>query len=237
MPTIIKAGHTGPILKHLTTVDLADHLAEADAVLERARRQASRIASDARRDAERGREEAGKRGYEAGYKQGYEEGTAAGREAAFSESVERFNRQQADIVAAMQQAVEQYTGMKEKIRIAAERDMVDFAVRMASRLTYEIGRLHREAAIESVARALRLVGSKTDLTIRVHPDDAEAIRAFAPSVLEQVELAGSVEIVEDNSFSPGGCRVSSASTDLDATLETQVGEMVALLLGDGGEDA
>lgn len=237
MSTVIKAGQAGPILKQLSTVDLADHLAEADAVVEQAKRQASQIVSKAEREMEFALKETTKVGYETAYARGYEQGAASGHEAAYQESVERFNRKHADITAAMQQAVEEFEAMKEEIRIAAERDVHEFAVQVASKLTFAIGRLYRESAVENVARALRLVGSKTDLTVRVHPDDAESIRTFAQSVLQQVEAAKSVNVVEDDSLSPGGCKVSSERTDIDAALATQVDEMVALLLGGKTDDA
>jgi flagellar assembly protein FliH len=236
MSTVIKAGQAGPILRQLSTVDLADHLAKADAVVEQAKRQASQIVAKAKRDAELALEEARKAGYEAGYAQGYEQGVASGHETAYSESIESFNKKHGDIVAVMQHAVEDFEAMKDEIRIAAERDVLDFAVQVASRLTFAIGRLHRESAVENVGRALRLVGSKTDLTVRIHPEDAESVRTFAQSVLQQMDAARSVNVVEDDSLSPGGCKVSSDRTDVDATLTTQVSEMVALLLGGKATD-
>ena len=41
-----------------------------------------------------------------------------------------------------------------------------------------------------------------------------------------------VNLVADDSIAPGGCQVQSAQAEVDASLETQVDEMVALLLGD-----
>jgi flagellar assembly protein FliH len=231
MSTVIKAGQAGPVLKHLSTVDLADHLEEADVLVERARRHASQIAAKAGQDAERALQEANKTGYDAGYALGYSEGTAAGHQAAYEESIERFNKEHANIVAAMERAVAGFDALKEEIRIAAERDVLEFAVRVVSKLTFAIGRLHRESATENLSRTLRLVGSRTDLTIRVHPHDAESIKTFAQSVLQRVDATPSVNIVEDDSLSPGGCVVCNERTEIDATLETQVDEMVTLLLG------
>ena len=237
MSSVIKAGQAGPILRQLSTVDLADHLAKADAVVEQAKRQASQIVAKAKRDAELALEEARKRGYEAGYAQGNEQGIASGHEAAYKESIERFNKKHGDIVAVMQHSVEKFEAMKEEIRIAAERDVLEFAVQIASRLTFAIGRLHRESVVENLSRSLRLVGSKTDLTVRVHPEDAESVRTFAQSVLQQMDAARTVNVVEDESLSPGGCKVLSERTDVDATLTAQVSEMVALLLGGKANDA
>lgn len=237
MSTVIKAGTAGPILRQLSTVDLADHLAEANAVVEQARQCARQVIGEATQTAERALEDAKKGGYEAGYAQGHQEGVAAGHQAAYEESIARFEKQHANIVAAIQRAVDEFDGMKEEIRIAAERDVLEFAAHVARKLTFAIGRVHRGSAAANLERSLRLLGSKTDLTVRVHPEDAESMRTFARTVLEQAAAARSVNVVEDDSLSPGGCKVSNERTDVDATLETQVDEMVALLLGEETGDA
>lgn len=237
MPTVIKAKETGPILKRLSTVDLADHLAEARAVVEEARRRAAQITADARIQAEHKLEGARKTGYDSGYERGHAEGTEAGHQAAHDESIQRFDQQHADIVAAMRGAVTQIDAVKEDLMIAAERDVLDFAVSLATRLTFEIGRSHCESVVENLKRALRLVASKTDLTIRVHPDDLAAMETFAAGSLEQVDASRVVNIVVDDSVSRGGCKVESDRTRVDATLETQVDEMVSLLVGRGASDA
>jgi flagellar biosynthesis/type III secretory pathway protein FliH len=126
--------------------------------------------------------------------------------------------------------------MKDNLRMAAERDLIDFAVSVAAKLTYAIGRRHREAAQENLRRSLPLVESPTNLTVRVNPDDMQSIEVFADSVLKQFDASRAVAVVPDDNIAPGGCRVLAGQTELDATLETQVAEMVALLADAGGEN-
>lgn len=237
MPTVIKAKETGPILKRLSTVDLADHLAEARAVVEEAKRRAEQIKADAKVQAGQVLEEARKAGYDSGYKCGHVDGTEAGHRAAHDESIQQFNQEHADIVADMGRVVAHIDSVKEDLAIAAEKDVLDFAVLLATKLTFEIGRSHHESVVENLERALRLVGSKTDLTIRVHSGDLAAMETFAASVLKQVDAARAVNIVADDSVGRGGCLVESDRTCVDATLETQVNEMVSLLVGKGARDA
>ena len=102
---------------------------------------------------------------------------------------------------------------------------------IASKLTFDIGRSHREAAVENLKRALQLVSSKTDVTIRVHPDDIASMKTFSASTLEQMHASRAVKIIPDESFAPGGCVLESIKTIVDAKLETQIEEIVSLLLG------
>ena len=91
--------------------------------------------------------------------------------------------------------------------------------------------------LENLERALRLVGSRTNLTVRVHPDDIASVKKFAGSALAHVEASQAVKIVADDTMAPGGCRVESDRATIDATLETQVGELVSLLLGGNTNNA
>ena len=239
MGTVIKFGEATRVLDRLTTVDLADHLAEARAVLERARAQAKQIVDDARKEELRLRQEAERRGTEVGsakgYEKGYADGESAGRElgqrTARDDAMRRYDEQCAGLVANFQRLVVDFDQRKEELLVSTERSLLEFSVRLASKLTFAIGTLHREAAVANVDRAVRLVGLGTDLTVRVHPDDLAAIDAFAKSVLEHTEKSRAVKIVADTSFAPGGCRLQTDVVEVDATLETQVNEIVDILLG------
>ncbi len=237
MPTVIKACETGPLLRRLSNVDLADHLAEARSVIADAERRASRIVAGAEAEAAKALAAARQGGYEAGHRSGYTEGVEAGHQAAHKESIQRFEQQQDHLVAGMQAAIESIDEIKEGLRIAAEKDLLEFAVQVATKLTFAIGKMHRESAVENLERAIRLVGAQTDLTIRVHPDDLAAMDMFARDVLKQVNASRAVDLVADESLAPGGCLVDSGCTRIDATLETQVAEIVSLLLGGKAGDA
>ena len=110
MSTVIKVGTTGPILRRLSTVDLADHLAEAEAVMAEAQRRASQIAATANRDAERLRTTARQMGHREGFDKGYKEGTDRGREAAWDAATCKFDAQHGDIVVAMEKATAEGLG-------------------------------------------------------------------------------------------------------------------------------
>lgn len=232
MSTVIKAGQAGPVLQRLSTVDLADHLSEARAVIVDAENQAVQIIARAKRDAERTGANAYETGYQAGYEKGCSEGTAAGHQAGLEESVERFNDQQSTLVSAMERFVAEFDAIKQDLAVAAEQDLLEFAISAARRLTFAIGALHRESALENLRRALRLVGAKTNLTVRVHPDDIASMETFAESVFQKMQTSGVMNLVADGTMAPGGCKVEDAETEVDASLETQVNEMVSLLLGD-----
>jgi flagellar biosynthesis/type III secretory pathway protein FliH len=56
------------------------------------------------------------------------------------------------------------------------------------------------------------------------------MKMFAAASLEQIKSTRVIDLVVDDSLAPGGCRVTTGRTQVDATLETQVDEIVSLLL-------
>lgn len=232
MSTVIKAGQAGKLLTRPRTFDLNDHVREASGTLEAARRQAEEIIAGAEHEAIDIRARVEKAGFAEGLRSGRAEGERTGRETAHAEAVAQFAKEQTTLMAAMRTAVSHLDATKEDIAIEAERNLLDFAVEVASRLTFAIGRLHREAVIANLRKAIDLVGRATDLTIRVHPEDLKTLRDFAESTLQQLNASRSVDLVADESIAPGGCCVETTRTRIDARLETQVDEMLLLLLGE-----
>lgn len=229
MSTILKAGASGAVLKRLATVDLADHLREANGVIDDARRRAASHIARARQQAKLTTGAIHQKAHEEGFRKGLEEGASIGRREAFDQATEAFHREHAHLVSDLQRAIAQFDGLKDELRLAAQRDLLNFAVLLARKLTFAIGSLHHDAAVENVKRAIDCVGRATDLTIRIHPADRVTVESFASSVLTQTSTA--VRIQADDSIAPGGCVVLNDRTEVDARLETQVDEIVALLLG------
>jgi len=237
MSTVIKAGQAGLVRGRLSTVDLADHLAEAKAIIEDAKQQAAQLKARAREEARRVLEEARQGGFSEGEHRGYEDGFSKGRGDAYIEAAERFDREHTTLAADFTRVITHIERTKEDIRVAAERDVLDFAVAIATKLTFEIGALHREAVQENLRRALELVDDKSDLKIRVHPDDLTAMETFARMALATAGASSAFEVVSDESVAPGGCVVQGRGTLVDASLETQTAQIAALLLGRGGGHA
>lgn len=231
MSTVIKVGFAGPVLKRLTTVDLADHLAEADSVIDEAKSRGERIVAEASAKADGIRGKAHNEGFEEGYKRGVEEGRQAGHDKAFKETQLTFAKEHERIVADMCHAATQLSEMKEDVRLAAEQDLLSFAVRLASKLTFAIGTLHHESVQQNLKRSLTLIASKTNVVVRVHPDDLSGLQTFAANMLDLIDSAEGVRIVADETISAGGCLVEAERTSVDATLESQINEMVSLLTG------
>lgn len=217
--------------RRLGKVEFADHLRESVVVMERARADAARIIADAE---ERGRalaKAAEDRGTADGYSKGYARGLVTGKEEALAEGRKEFLERHASLAEAFRAALAAIDQSKLQMELEAGKNLLDFAVSVASQLTFAIGDVHREAACENLRRALSLVTDKTDVTVRCNPKDLESLGVFAESILQSTRSGRRVHLVEDGSVQPGGCVLRSGKSEIDASLETQVREMVSIFLG------
>ncbi len=231
MPSVIKAGKAENYKRQLAPIRLTDHVAEARKTIEAATRQAEQTLAQAMQEKERVFEEARQSGYKKGQEEGYTEGKDAGYKDAFEESQKVFQKEHSNIVSNLQRLITQMESDREDLQIASERHLLGFAVSLAKKLTFEIGIEYRESAIENLQRAIKIIGSKTKLKVRMHPDDIESMKKFSESLVQQFGDSMVCTVTADESMAPGGCRVANDLTEVDATLDTQVDEMVGLLLG------
>jgi len=103
---------------------------------------------------------------------------------------------------------------------------VEVARRIVGReLTTDPGLVTRtvEAALEQMMAA-------SQITVRVHPLDAQVLRATLSEIVRAPDQAEALEIVPDGSIEAGGCVVESDRGIVDARLRTQFEEMQTRLL-------
>jgi flagellar assembly protein FliH len=231
MSTVIKAGQpTIKPMRRLETIDLADHVVEAGKIISAARREATRLLTDANAAAGRIRKDAEQRGYQEGRARGESEGQVAGREQALREASDRFAAEQADLSKAMRSIVDELEALKRDLLIEAQRDVLMFAVHVARKVAKRAVAVDPHVAVENLKESLRLVGRKTDLVVHIHPSDGEAMRRFAHDVAGEVGNKQHLRIIENESIAPGGCRIATDTTEVDATVDTQIDQIAALVL-------
>jgi len=216
----------------LRTFQLNDVMKEAAAQLESTRNEAARILQDAKDQAaviER-------RAHEAGHKEGFEKGVVEGREAgrveAFESARQEFAQKQQSLIQACTQLMAGIEADRVAWCAAARHDLIDLALVIARRVVHHVGEHHREVVLANLEEAVRIVGARSDVFIAVHPDDAEAARSFAESLVDLQEHWEHVRVVAEPEVSPGGCRIHWGTGAIDATLETQLDRISAELRGD-----
>lgn len=147
-------------------------------------------------DIERIHEEAHKEGYAAGY----DEGTARGRVEAL---------QLHTLVESMD------TALKQIDQDVAE-EVVALAIEVARQMVIRTMKEHPGMVVDVVREALQHLPQGKAM-IHLNPDDAVLVREYLGEQLAHNEH----RIVEDDLVDRGGCRVESAGSVVDATVQTR----------------
>lgn len=164
-----------------------------------------------------------------GYRDGYQNGQdAAARyvDAAVADhrsASERFARASAVLEAAADEL-----RRRDGVGIAdLEREAIELAVELAVEIVGRELAVTDEPVLDALQRAARLVPDRGEPTLRVHPDDASAVRDLVAA--EPVTWTASARVVADGSIERGGCVVDVGACRIDAQIGTAIERLRAAL--------
>jgi flagellar biosynthesis/type III secretory pathway protein FliH len=211
---------------------LDDVAAEAKRTVLAARRQAERILARAREQADAVEQDAARSGYARGLEHGRQAGREAGRREA-AEAARRSLREQADALADLVRKIS--TALASAWRPPAARDALALAVELAEKIVGRVSVSDVAAAEANLAKALELSCRARRLTVRVNPAQLSALREACGELAGRLGADGPVTLVADERIAPGGVEVTTPSGRVDATIRTQMDNVVqAVLGGEGG---
>jgi flagellar assembly protein FliH len=121
---------------------------------------------------------------------------------------------------------------REELYREVEPDVVRLAIEVARRIVAEVAERDKELAQRLVAEALRRVHARDRVTVRVHPDDLEPVRAQRERWLRMLEGVEHLEILEDRRVPAGGALATTLHGSVDARWTTQLDEIERALLGE-----
>lgn len=232
---IIKAGEARLLSHGLRSLDLRDIAKQAEAMLDRARVEAAAIIETARREAEAERELVRQTAHRRGHEEGLAQGRQAGEAQALAEAREQFAEQQAGPVAELQMLLATFGEQRERMYLAARRDVIVLAMAIARRVVGGLADLDgtsNAAAVQACAEALELLGGVTEATILVHPADWQAVSTFAGQLGEQMQITGAVQVLKDETVGRAGVIVRTADCVIDGRAAARVERIADELITD-----
>jgi len=154
------------------------------------------------------------------YKEAFEQGLAEGREAGR---------------AQVRTQVEQLAGMFydlakpfEELDAEVERELLTLAMALARQIVRRELKADPTQIIGIIREAIAaLPVAARDVRVHLHPEDAAVVREnLAPTESERAW-----GIVEDPVMARGGCQITTATSRIDARLETRLGAILSELMG------
>ena len=162
-------------------------------------------------------EELQKAAYEEAFAKGHAEGLAAG-----ADEVRKRGERYDELLRAL---CEPFDNLDESI----EKQLVELSTTLVRQLFRREIRLDPTHIIGVVREAIqKLPIASRNVQVHLHPDDAALVReSLAPAEGEPAWT-----IVEDPLIACGGCKVTTESSQIDATTEARLNAVISAALGD-----
>lgn len=149
-----------------------------------------------------------------GYQEGYQEGLMQGREQGYREGGEEAQLEAQRLNGLLTQVNEAVQQLDQ----AMAQQMLSLALGIARQMMRQALLVRPELVLPVVQEAISsLPQANQHPQLILHPQDAALVR----SCLEADLAHGHWRVVEDSQITPGGCRLETAQSELDATLESR----------------
>lgn len=208
---------------------LDDLAAEARRTILFARRRSERILAEAREEAEVLRQEIDRSGYNEGFARGRQEGQAEGKRLADERLEQEVQQRMGDLRARLSGAIDELTAARGRVIEQARAHLLSLAIRLAEKIVGPVAAADPGAAQANVEKVLALAADG-QVTLKVHPAQAEAVGRYCAERNDDRSGRRSIELVGDERIAPGGVKLVTAHGEIDATIETQMDNVVAALL-------
>ena len=172
-------------------------------------------------------------GLAAAVDEAYARGRAEGLRAGLAEGRAEAEGEIEGLRATLEMTVREVWAHREKLVAEVEQDVVRLALEVARKILGDVVR-KEEGIVERVVQdALRRVAARDRVSLRVHPEDLEPVRAQRERWLALVEGVDRFEIVEDRRVPRGSALVTTLDGTVDARWTTQLKEIERTLFEEG----
>lgn len=167
---------------------------------------------------ERIRQQAEQDGYQAGLARGHQEGLAQGLQEGHAQAEETLKQQVRQTVTPLQALAKQFSDALERMDETIAHDLTELALATGKQLAGNALRENPEQILTIVRDLLHteppLVGQQR---LWLNPEDHALVKEHLGSELS----AANWQLQPDDQLARGGCRVTSAQGELDATFESR----------------
>lgn len=203
---------------------------QALAVLLRARQQADQLLAHAQTEAASIKQRERAHGFAEGRADGMAKGFEEGRGAGLQQALDEHRSALTALVTALNAAAEQVEQSRIRLEEHAVGEVMKLAIAIAARVSKRQGVLDPNVLTDNVLSAMKMVVHSTDLRIAVHPAQKQTLLDVLPTLTLEWPSLRHVEVIEDSTLLPGGCRIFTRNGLVDADLDEQLNRIAADLL-------
>ena len=227
---VLKQYQSTPAMREAIVLDLGDIGAQAARIRAAAETRAQQIIAKAQAKAEEIAQQRGDEAEQLGYAEGRERGLAEGREQGKAEALGQYAEQLRQLAAGWSQVATDWEQQRTEMEREARQAVLDFALRTAEKIVHRVIEVDESVVVDQAAQALSMVLSSHDASVHLHPVDRPVLEDALPELISELANLKHIELVEDESITPGGCVVTFGQGKVDATIEKQMQRLVDLIL-------
>lgn len=174
--------------------------------------------------AEDAKKTASEEGYQDGLKKGYEE------------AFKKFQEESAPNLQKFDQLVQEAEKAKVEIFRANERFLVELVFRIARMVMLKELSTDRDYVLRLAKELISRVGVRENITIRVHPNDAETLDLLKGGLEKAYGAMSNLHIEASQLVKRGGCQIETEWNAIDASIDTQLDGLLNSLVGKSQEN-
>ncbi len=118
---------------------------------------------------------------------------------------------------------------RDRLLASAEKELVSLAVAIAAKILWREVARDDEVVVGMAARALAEARQRRQVTLRIHPADAQAVGRGHGRLRAALSRVRVIDVREDPTVARGGALVETEAGVIDARLETQLAAIEAVL--------
>jgi flagellar assembly protein FliH len=217
----------------LTQFSIRDMELQAQALLLRAKRAADALLAEAQREADLLRQQARAEGFAQGLSEGIAQGNDEGQKTGHQAALAEIKPQLTATWTALTAAVQQFDAARLDLESAGIIEVIQLAAAIARRVTKRQASIDPVVLIENLREAMKLAVHAADVRVIIHPSQRATLMEELPKLQMNWPNLKHVELADDPSITPGGCRLLTGSGEVDARIEEQLDRVIGELLPTG----
>lgn len=157
------------------------------------------------------------------YERGLSDGVRKGKELEKNETLQALE--------AMSAIVKEMSALKKSILENLEGEIVQLSLAIAERVIHVEATTNREVIRGVLKEAIKNIGDREDMKIRVHPQDFQFMIEIKNDFLQSFDGIRNMTFTEDESIQRGGAIIETVCGEVDARLDQQLNEMKTAMAG------
>ncbi|WP_297057782.1 FliH/SctL family protein [Thermosulfurimonas sp.] len=190
-----------------------------------------KLSLERQRGFEQGYQEGYREGFEAGHAEGFEKGYLEGKSRAEKEIAQKKALLEAELserIKAVDQFMASLRESASRAVLSLDREILGLLKLLAQKLLFKETLRDETIILRVIREALKEVAEGARVVIKVHPQEAEFLKALNLQSLSSRSFA-EIRLEEDPSVTPGGCILETDFGTVDATLENRWAEILKAL--------